>query len=237
LEQDRTWLIAHGSDDFDDANLRHTANTMLTKRMHRMPLAYLVGRREFYGRDFIVSPDVLIPRPETETMITLLGKYHPRGKLIDVGCGSGCIGLTAKLEHPELDVTLSDISSSALDVARRNAESLEASVDFRISDLLASFEATATKFNFILANLPYVDSEWERSPETDHEPSLALFADDHGLALIKTLISQAASLLNTGGYLLLEADPVQHDEIQKTGDSHGLRFIESNDYMVVLARD
>jgi release factor glutamine methyltransferase len=234
LQQSRTWLLAHSLDTFDDAEQRHAANTLLTKRKNRFPLAYLTGTKEFYGRDFIVTPDVLIPRPETETMIELLVKYKPHGAAIDVGCGSGCIGITATLEYPDLAVTLADISPAALTVAQQNAVRLGADVDVLRSNLLESIGAKT--FDVILANLPYVDRAWERSPETEHEPALALFAGENGLELITILLGQAVDALNPEGYVFLEADPEQHDEIKKTGASHGLRFVEAEGFIVVLQR-
>ena len=231
--RDRTWLIAHSSDDIADKDALHEANTLLTKRIHRMPIAYLLGCKEFYSRQFTVNEHVLIPRPETEVMIELLSTYSPHGRAIDVGCGSGCIGITAKLEFPELDMTLADVSEDALAVAQANAEHLGATATCLASDLLSDVDGP---FAFILANLPYVDETWERSPETDREPALALFADDHGLALIDKLITQSVDQLDMGGYLFLEADPEQHDAIQKTGASCGLRFVEARDYIVVLQR-
>lgn len=231
LDVTPTWLVAHADDNIEDKDLIHHANTLLTKRIHRMPLAYLTGTKEFYGRDFMVNEHVLIPRPETETMIDLIKKYMKGTKTIDVGCGSGCIGITAALEMPSLDVTLSDISSEALTVALQNARTLGANITAVESDLLASIDA---KFDAIFANLPYVDREWERSPETKHEPAQALFAENHGLAVIDALITQVPSHLHAGGHLFLEADPLQHRAIAKTGASHGLRLVEADDYIVVL---
>jgi release factor glutamine methyltransferase len=233
LKCERTWLIAHGTEDVADKDLWHTANTLLTKRIHRMPIAYLVGHKEFYGRMFTVDENVLIPRPETEVLIELLGTYSPQGRAIDVGCGSGCIGITAKLEFPSLDVTLADVSTAALGVAEVNATNLKAEVTLAQSDLLADISSS---FRFIFANLPYVDEEWERSPETSHEPALALFADNQGLALIEKLIAQTEDHLEKGGYLFLEADPEQHPAIQKAGALHELRLVEASDYIVVLQR-
>ncbi len=134
-------------------------------------------------------------------------------KLVDVGSGSGCLGITAKLEIPEFDVTLLDISSHSLKVAATNAEQLLATVAIIHSDLLAGYPFRA---DFILANLPYVDKSWERSPETNHEPELALFAKDHGLQYINKLIPQAATHIAPSGLLLIEADPRQHSAIIKT---------------------
>lgn len=208
LRKGRTWLHAHGDDTLDPRQ-KEIANARLDLRLERVPLAYIVGHKEFYGRRFDVSTATLIPRPESEAMIELLSDLPlPSGaQLVDIGTGSGCLGITAKLEHPLFHVTLIDVDTHALVVAQKNAKKLQAEVDTLKSNLLAEYPRTP---DVILANLPYVDPEWERSPETHHEPSLALFAEDNGLKLIKQLIDQAKTRLAPGGYLLLEADRRQH---------------------------
>lgn len=231
LHKERAWLLAHDEEAFADPTLRHHANTLLTKRLHRMPLAYLLGTKEFYGREFIVTRDVLIPRPESETLIELAKKYKLSGKIIDVGTGSGCLGITLALETGS-DVTASDVSEDALEIAMTNAARYGVRATFGVSHLLSRWKGYT--FDAIVANLPYVDETWDRSPETNYEPTMALFADDDGLSLIKRLIEQAPGALIPGGFLLLEADPSQHDDIIKTGAAHGLRFVETKDYIVVL---
>jgi release factor glutamine methyltransferase len=209
VNKDRTWLAAHHDDELSLIEL-DMADDFLARREAREPIAYITGYKEFYGRNFTVTPDVLIPRPETESLIELAKNNRLSGTILDVGTGSGCLGLTLALELGS-DAVLSDISDPALNVARRNAETLGVkSALFTRSNLLDSI---ARQFDVIVANLPYVDTEWDRSPETNHEPKLALFAADGGLALIKTLISQAPHTLTPNGYLLLEADPEQHASI------------------------
>ena len=241
----RVWLLAHSDDLFDNAEHRHAANSLLTKRIHRVPLAYLTGTKEFYGRAFIVSPDVLIPRPETEDLIDLVRSLSLPEDIhaVDVGTGSGAIGLTLKAEIPSIgDMALVDISPEALQIAKLNNQQLfhHTRVHYHISDLLSFFNPDATinpYIGLVVANLPYVDTKWERSPETEFEPALALFADDTGLALINRLITQATRVLTPGGYLVLEADPEQHDAIKKTGASHGLRFIDLLGYAIAFKKD
>lgn len=232
--KNRTFLHAHP--DFPlDSHRREIADARLQLRSERTPIAYIVGHKEFYGRLFRVTPATLIPRPESEDMITLLKEIAKKDELqiIDVGTGSGCLGITAKLELPQSRVTLLDISQHALTVARKNAEKLNADVATLRSDLLESFSSQA---DVILANLPYVDPSWQRSPETDHEPALALFAEDDGLHLIKRLIAKSTSHLNSGGYLLLEADPRQHHEIIKTAAQHGFSHHTTRNFIVGLQK-
>lgn len=239
LRKPRTWLHAHGDDPITDRQYE-IANARLDLRLDRVPVAYIIGHKEFYGRPFKVTTATLIPRPESETLIELLEEALPRNasilnerplRLVDVGTGSGNLGITAKLTHPELEVTLLDTSRYALTVAEENAQSLHADVETQVSDLLSSYPYVA---DVIIANLPYVDPEWERSPETDHEPSTALFADNHGLALIYELIAQTKEKLAHGGSLILEADPVQHDGIKKEAAKYGLVEQERRDYGILL---
>lgn len=214
LGRDRSWLLAHDTDQLDTAILKQLER-LVAGRLERQPLAYLLGHKEFYGRQFTVTPDVLIPRPETEHIIDELKKLQPQpgDMLLDVGTGSGAIAVTAALEWPGLTVVASDISAAALTVAHRNAAAHHVRVQCKQSDLLAT--VPPRPYRFIVANLPYVDTAWQRSPETNAEPPLALFASDDGLALIKILLAQAPNKLLSGGFLLLEADPRQFEAIKK----------------------
>ncbi len=231
LRVPRTYLHAHGDDELD-ARQEDIANARLQLRLDRTPVAYIVGHKEFYGRQFKTTPAALIPRPETESFIELLAKIMPTNlplvkeqrTLVDVGTGTGAIGITAKLEWPELDVTLTDISQQALNLAKQNAESLHADVRFYKADLLRGY---GTPIDIIVSNPPYVDREWEVSPETHAEPDLALYAKSHGLALINQLLVQAALLLKPNGSLLLEADERQHAAIIQTAKDQGLTHQES----------
>lgn len=245
LGVDRTWLIAHGNDSLAMSalsqkggerrgGLKEYGEKLLLQRLKRQPLAYLFGKKEFYGREFIVDKNVLIPRPETEALVDVAKACGLTGSILDVGTGSGALGLTLLLELNGADVTLSDVSPEALDVARRNAKKLRLkSVHYVESDLLEHWLKKPQRFDAIAANLPYVDMTWERSPETRHEPALALFADDGGLELIKLLIDTAPSVLNARGYLLLEADPEQHAAIiTHAGPTFSL--VEQRDYALLL---
>lgn len=239
LKQTRTYLHAH-DDNLLDVRHLEIANARLDLRLDRVPIAYIIGHKEFYGRLFRVTPSVLIPRPESEAIIASLKHLLPSlpadapKRLVDVGTGSGCLGITAKLEFPQLEVTLVDTSRHAIKVAEDNAKRLGADVSSLKSDLLTQYPFSA---NIILANLPYVDPEWQRSPETEHEPALALFADQHGLALINKLLPQAARNLTSGSLLILEADPVQHATITSHAKAQGLRLIHSDGYALSFRKD
>jgi len=227
LRKPRTYLHAHADDPIDERR-EDIANARLQMRLERTPIAYIVGHKGFYGRQFKTTPAALIPRPESEAMIELLGTIMPttlplikeKKYLIDVGTGTGALGITAKLEWPELDVTVSDISQHALNLAKENAKLLHADVHFYKGDLLRGY---AVPVDIILANLPYVDRSWDVSPDTHAEPELALYAPDSGLALIKQLIGQVVQLLRPGGSLFLESDERQQAAIIQLATNHGLK--------------
>lgn len=196
----------------------------------KIPLAYQRSYQDFYGRNFLVTPDVLIPRPETEQLIdialTLAGKPYlpgvkapvpvlpPNPIILDVGTGSGCIAITLSLELKDATVYASDISKSALQITRKNAKTHGAPITTIISHLLEKVNTGALPTpDLVVANLPYVDSDWEwlDKEALSYEPATALYAKDHGLALIKELINQAA--IFHVPRLILEADPCQHSSI------------------------
>lgn len=192
--------------------------------------------KEFYGRTFTVNKDVLIPRPETEALVEVAKAHGLTGSILDVGTGSGALGLTLQLELRDVAVTLADISPEALTVAMKNAKQLRLkSVSFVESDLLEYWmnEQESRRFDAIVANLPYVDTDWERSPETRHEPALALFAERGGLDIIFRLIEQAPAHLTTGGHLLLEADPEQHGAISDYAKTT-FSTVDQSGYAVLL---
>lgn len=231
LGHDRTYLHAHPDKIINDQILAK-ANSDLAKRLRRIPLAYITGVKEFYGRDFIVTPDTLIPRPESETIIDILKNIAKPGmKLIDIGTGSGCLGISAKLESPQLIVTLADISQAALKVAKNNAEKYGVKFSLLQSDLLTNISGVV---DIIIANLPYVDKDWTRSTETNHEPASALFADQSGMSLMIKLLGQAPNNLQTGGYLLLEADPCQHNTLIQIADENHLKLIRRDGYIIAF---
>jgi release factor glutamine methyltransferase len=238
LRKDRTYLHAH-PEQIIDAHLCELANTRLDLRLDRVPIAYIIGYKEFYGRQFAVTTATLVPRPESEAIIDILANiikkinYTPKHplELVDVGTGSGCLGITAKLEFPTLDVTLTDVSTQALKVAKQNAKKLSADVVITHSDLLQEYDI---KPDIIIANLPYVDRNWERSPETDHEPALALFADNDGLSIIERLISQANNSLTSAGYLIIEANPVQHDPLIEYAKKQFFKPIHQTGYVIAF---
>ena len=236
LRKNRTYLHAHPDEEIDPRRI-DIVEARLSLRLDRVPLAYILGEKEFYGRNFSVSPSVLVPRPESEEMINLLLKLAPQDDqprtLIDIGTGSGCLGITAALELPDnWHVVLSDISPKALLVAEKNAKKLGAKIfTQKQSLLLGQFE----KLDCILANLPYVDKDWKNtSPELRHEPSEALYASEGGLKLIRELIQQAPKHMTDQGLLFIEADEEQHQTIVAFGNQNGFLHLETSGLIVAL---
>lgn len=232
LKQNKAWLLAHSDDELPASTLP-LLHDQIRRRAAREPIAYILGVREFYGRNFKVTPEVLIPRPATEQLVAQLRTLPlpDNATVLDVGSGSGAIAITTALELPHTQVAACDISPEAVAVAESNAERLGAQVYFFTSDLLEHAE----KYDLIVANLPYVAHDWERSPETSFEPTLALFAHDNGLALIKKLLAEAPAHLNINGFLVLEADPRQFSAIKQAADAHFV-FVSSEDFTLIFQR-
>jgi release factor glutamine methyltransferase len=178
---------------------------LVARRVEGEPTQYIFGVREFFGRDFEVSPAVLIPRPETELLVeAVLEKGPESARALDVGTGSGCIAVTLACERPSWEICAVDISEPALAIAENNAERLKARVEFRHGDLTEPFEGES--FDVVVSNPPYV-AERDRptlSREVRREPEAALFAGADGLDNYRRLIPGAARVLRPGGLLAME---------------------------------
>lgn len=210
---DRPYFYAHPEQELREVEWLHYGR-YLHERMAGKPTQYITKQQEFYGRDFRVTPDVLIPRPETELLVETVLKLRPAaGLLIDVGTGSGAIAVTLALESPA-SVIATDLSAASLAVAHLNAAKLQASVRFIQADLLQAFSPSCA--DVIVSNPPYISPADAPSlqPEVcDWEPHLALFADDSGLAIYQRLIPEAARVLKPGGLLALEIGFGQADAV------------------------
>lgn len=234
LRKNRTYLHAHLDEEIDPRRV-DIANARLDLRLDHVPMAYILGYKEFYGRKFTVSPAVLVPRPESEDMISLFldataGEIEQK-VLIDIGTGSGCLGITAALERTNISVILSDISKDALRIAEKNADEHRARVKIQQQSLL---NGQLEPVDYIFANLPYVDKDWEVSPELQYEPKIALFTEDGGLKLILELIRQAPRCLTPNGQLFIEADPTQHERIIQAAAKQNFKLATIQRYIIVL---
>ena len=211
---DRAHLYAHDERALSAGEqLRY--DEALAQRAQGVPAQYITGHQEFWGMDLLVSPAVLVPRPETEHLIEAVldlaraPKGRARGKLhiIDVGTGSGCIALALAKELPDAEVEATDLSEDALEMARANAarHNLHSRVRFRRDDLLGEYQPES--FDFVVSNPPYV-GEWEaetvEAQVRKFEPRLAVFAGATGTEVIERLLPQARAALKPGGWLVME---------------------------------
>jgi release factor glutamine methyltransferase len=229
LQWDRAAVLTRSAEKVaPDAQAR--LRDLVARRARRIPLQQLVGTQAFWRHEFLVTPDVLVPRPETELLVeTALARLRgsERPVLVDVGTGSGCIALSLALERPDAEVHATEISGAALAVARENARRLGAAsrVAFHEGDLLAPVSALAGRIALVVSNPPYV-AEAERdalAPEVrDHEPALALFAGNDGLAVYRRLLPAAAAVLRPGGLLALEIGLGQADAVTRLCREAGL---------------
>ena len=210
--QPRSWILAHPETPLTPSQVSKL-EAALRELSEGRPLPYVVGHWEFFGLDFEVTPDVLIPRPETELLVEKAFAWLEHRKdarsAIDVGTGSGCIAISLATRIRGLNLTATDISPRALEVARRNAEKFSVAdrIDFNCCDLLPPKTET---YDLIVANLPYIPTKtMETLPVYGKEPTLALDGGSDGLNLVRRLISLAPGYLSPGGMMLLEIESSQ----------------------------
>ena len=209
---DNAQVIANDRLEMDSV-AREKFQADLQRRMRGEPTAYILGRREFYGREFLVNPSVLIPRPETELLVDLALEFlrdrnlkeGGGGGILDLATGSGAVGISIALEHPECEVALADLDAAALAVARENAKRLgAANASFRTGDFFAAV-GDAERFDLLVCNPPYVaESDSRLAGDLRFEPRLALAAGADGLAALRIVIRGAADVLRPGGRMILE---------------------------------
>ena len=247
LRVNRSYLHTHLDTPLQRQSLQRLER-MILRRVAHEPIAYILGRQEFYGREFIVSPDTLTPRPETETMIELLLKAAngiqfgqvENLEIIDVGTGSGCIVITAALELTKISdlpsstfYTGLDISDKALEIARKNALKLGVRIDFRTFDItkealrIHSYKTT----RIVLANLPYIPNYFHINLAASHEPPFAIYGGKDGLDYYRSLFEG----VSTADVVLTESLPPQHPMLQSIAEKHGFRQHEESDFIQVFS--
>ena len=205
LGVEKTYLYTHDDRVVSEEHCQKIEDAV-DLRVSGVPVQYIVGKQEFYGRYFTVNPHVLIPRPETEHVIEAVLDLHPPPgtTVLDIGTGSGCIGLTLALELPDACVFIADVSLEALRVAQFNATELGARTSIACMDLL---DAASGPIDIIVSNPPYVspaEASKLQIEVREHEPHVALFAPEDGLAMFRRLIPSAERVLKPGGYLIME---------------------------------
>jgi release factor glutamine methyltransferase len=220
LKRDRSFILSH-ADDLISAEQLASFRDCIEWRARGKPFQYITRRQEFFGLDFEVTEDVLIPRPETELLVETALKLLPETDatpfICDVGTGSGCIVISLLHEHPNARAIATDISEAAISVAKRNAaqHSVEDRIDFVISDCLAEIGEAA--FDLIVSNPPYVAERAFDSLQRevrDFEPQTALMAGEDGLLIIRRLLLEAPGFLKTGAHLLLEIGFDQRERVE-----------------------
>lgn len=232
---DRAWLIAH-DDDALSAQLQATFAGLCARRAAGEPLAYLVGQKEFFGLPLAVDARVLVPRPDTETIVDwalqlLQGRSSPR--VIDLGTGSGAIALAIAHARPDAQVEAVDRSADALAVARANAASLQLPVTFRQADWL---EGASGPYDVIVSNPPYVADADPHLPALRHEPLSALASGPDGLDDIRRIVRDAPAHLKPGGWLLLEHGYDQAEAVRGLLAAAGLADPQSHRDLAGIAR-
>lgn len=232
LDRERSWILAHPETILTNYQ-KNKLNKQIELRKNHLPLAYIRGVSEFYGRKFKVNRHVLEPRPESETMLTLLRKLPlPHKPIIaDVGTGSGCLGITAALEIPKSKVDLYDIDSSALAVARHNAHTHEVHIELHKRDLLSRPTAL---YDVVMANLPYVPDSWDINRAAAHEPRLAIYGGEDGLAVYRRLFSQLSAYTWKPEFVLTEALPPQHPALENIALANGFKLQELSDFIQIF---
>jgi len=232
------WLEAHRDDPLPRSAAEAFA-ALVERRAGGEPVAYLLGFREFYGREFSVTPDVLIPRPETELLVELAREKVGAGETantLDLGTGSGCVAITLALEIPGARVAAADFSPAARAVARANATLLGAKVSFVESDWFSGF--AGQRFDVIVSNPPYVAAGDPHLSEGDlrFEPPSALACGADGLDAIRRIVGDAPRYLVPGGWLLFEHGYDQTDALRELLAAAGFADIEQHRDLAGIVR-
>ena len=231
----RAWLLAHDTDLIKEQTLT-TLEQLTTRRLAGEPVAYIVGHQEFFGLTLHVNSDVLVPRPDTETLVdwTLdVVAPTPTARMVDLGTGSGAIALALKATRPSLQVEAVDYSDAALAVAQANAQRLGLAVAFSQGSWLSG---TQGLFQVIVSNPPYIRENDEHLPALRFEPRQALTAGTDGLNDIRTIIEQARTRLHAGGWLLLEHGYDQATDVRVLLEAAGFSSVQSRQDLAGIER-
>lgn len=235
LNTDRTQILAHPEIELTEVEQR-LLEDMVAKRAKHIPLAYIRGKTEFYGRNFAIHDRVLEPRPESETMIDLLKSTAANQvkTIIDIGTGSGALAITAALEVPSAHVIATDIDADCLTLARSNADKHRVELAFYEGDLLAALPTADLDSTALLCNLPYVPDTFEINTAATHEPRLAIFGGPDGLDVFRKLFTQLKDRRVRNAYVLCESLPFQHNELTAIAATANYTSIAEQDFIQVF---
>lgn len=237
INRDRSWILAHPEYDLQIEQVEKL-NTKIAQRSQHEPLAYVRGKTEFYGREFIVNRHVLEPRPESETMITLLKSLTlPTGAtIIDIGTGSGALAITAKLELPTAHVIATDIDPQCLEIARQNTEKYQIDISFLQGNLLQPLRDTRYEIRdtIIIANLTYVPDNFHINQAAMREPQHAIFGGGDGLDLYRRMFTQLNEFNWQPDTILTESLPPQHPALAEIAAATGYAPVTSDDFIQVF---
>jgi release factor glutamine methyltransferase len=229
LNVNRAWLIAHATDSLSAISL-NTTESLLQRRLQGEPVAHILGSREFFGLALKVTPDTLIPRPDTETLVeAALEKINGPMRVLDLGTGTGAIALAIAKHAPACKVVAVDASAGALAVAAENAATLQLNNVQCITSHWFSALPASNKFDLIVSNPPYIESSDPHLQRGDlrFEPISALASGVDGLQDIRQIIVQAPAYLNAGGWLMLEHGYNQAEAVQQLLQAVGLQQIQT----------
>ncbi|MDR3368005.1 MAG: peptide chain release factor N(5)-glutamine methyltransferase [Rhodoferax sp.] len=227
----RGWLLAHDTDLLPAASADRL-QALAQRRLAGEPLAYLTGSKAFYGLDLRVTPDVLVPRPDTETLVDWALEVLPTtaiatARVLDLGTGSGAIALALKASRPTLDVWATDLSPAALAVAQANAQRLQLEVCFNQGPWLDALPAGTSPFDGIVSNPPYIADHDPHLAALRYEPDQALTSGSDGLDDIRRIITTAPVHLKPGGWLLLEHGYDQAEAVRDLLEQNGFTHVQS----------
>ena len=237
-DHQRAWLVAHDTDPVDAATLERL-DALALRRLQGEPLAYLSGRKDFFGLTLLVDARVLVPRPDTETLVDwaleVLDEASAQAapaqattlRALDLGTGSGAIALALKASRPMLRIDATDYSADALAVAQINARRLGLALQFHQGSWLAALPESTARFDLIVSNPPYIAAQDPHLPALAHEPLQALVSGADGLDDLRQIIAQADAHLQPGGWLLLEHGYDQATVVRRLLELAGLQDVQS----------
>lgn len=239
LHKNRTHLLAHPEIKLTDEQLKRL-NRHVKRRCQHEPLAYIRGKTEFYGRQFGVDKRVLEPRPESETMIDLFKKLPAITHIIDIGCGSGALGITAHFSAPTAELTFIDIDPDCLKVTRANLKKHKIRAKVLHGNLLNPLSSVLLLDKAVLlANLPYVPTTYQINQAAFQEPKTAIFGGTDGLAVYRQLFDQISQRFTKHqakpAYILTECLPFQHKALAKIAKSHHYQQLKEDDFIQLFS--